>query len=107
MGADLRPSEVRRTGIAGVGPGDLARAQQEGARIRLIVRGVRRGRRVEVSVAPERVPVGDLLVSPGADGVLVLETDLMAEIGIWEGAGGIDQTAYALLSDLVALCDAR
>jgi homoserine dehydrogenase len=46
---------------------------------------------------------GDLLVSSGSDGVLVLETDLMGEIGIWEGAGGVDQTAYALLSDLVTI----
>jgi homoserine dehydrogenase len=33
--------------------------------------------------------------------VLVLDTDLMGEIGLWEGAGGVDQTAYALLSDLL------
>ena len=54
-------------------------------------------------MAPERIPIGDLLVTPGADGILVLETDLMREIGIWEGPGGVDQTAYAILSDLVAV----
>jgi homoserine dehydrogenase len=67
------------------------------------VRARRRGARVQVSVAPEAVPVGDLLVSPGCDGVLVLETDLMREVAVWEGSGGVDQTAYALLSDLVAI----
>jgi len=107
MGADLKPAGVRRTGIAGVSMADVKRARRSGERIRLIVRGRRRGGRVEVSVAPERLPVGDLLVSPGADGILVLETDLMAEIGIWEGAGGVDQTAYALLSDLVAVVESR
>jgi len=103
MGADLRPRQVRRRGIASVTAAQLRRARRSGARIRLVVRGTRRGRRVVVSVAPERVPLGDLLASSGADGVLVLETDLMGEVGIWEGAGGVDQTAYALLSDLVAL----
>lgn len=107
MGADLRPSDVRRTGIGDVSAADVKRALRDRQRIRLIVRGTRKGGRVRVSVAPERVPLGDLLVSPGADGVLVLDTDLMAEVGIWEGAGGVDQTAYALLSDLVAVADAR
>jgi homoserine dehydrogenase len=42
-------------------------------------------------------------VARGGDGALVLETDLMGEVGIWQGPGGVGQTAYALLSDLVAL----
>jgi homoserine dehydrogenase len=75
--------------------------------LRLVVRGRRAGRQVRVSVAPERLPADDLLVSRGSDGVLVLETDLMREIGIWEGAGGVDQTAYAILSDLAAIVRAR
>lgn len=103
MGAELRPGDVRRRGIAGVSLAEVKRALRRGERIRLVVRATRSGRRVQVRVAPERVPVGDLLVSPGADGVLVLETDLMGEIGIWEGAGGVDQTAYALLSDLIVI----
>jgi homoserine dehydrogenase len=103
MGADVRPKEVGRRGVGGVTPGAVSRALRRGGRIRLVVRGKRSGRRVLVSVAPEEIPQGDLLVSPGADGVLVIETDLMGEIGIWEGAGGVDQTAYALLSDLVQI----
>ncbi len=107
MGASLRPADVRRRGIGSVTAPQLRRALRSGHRIRLIVRAVRSGRGVRVQVAPEAVPTGDLLVSPGSDGVLVLETDLMGEIGIWEGAGGVDQTAYAVLSDLVAVAEAR
>ncbi len=104
MGADLRPRAVRRRGIAGITMADVRRGRAAGERIRLVVRGRRSGRRgVRVAVAPERIPIGDLLVTPGADGILVLETDLMREIGIWEGPGGVDQTAYAILSDLVAV----
>jgi homoserine dehydrogenase len=106
MGADLRPRQVRRRGIAGVRPAEVRGALRRGERLRLVVRGRRAGRRVRVSVAPERLPADDLLVSRGSDGALVLETDLMREVGIWEGAGGVDQTAYALLSDLVAIARA-
>jgi len=106
MGASLRPDQVARTGITGITIRDVRGALAEGRRIRLLVRANREGRRVVVSVAPERLPIGDLLVSPGCDGALVLTTDLMREVGIWEGAGGIDQTAYALLSDLVAVARA-
>jgi homoserine dehydrogenase len=101
MAADLRPADVERRGVGSVTPGAVRSAARRGRRIRLTVRGRRVGGRVRVSVAPEAIPQGDLLVSLGADGVLVLETDLMGEIGLWEGAGGVDQTAYALLSDLV------
>jgi homoserine dehydrogenase len=103
MGASVRPKDVRRRGIAGVTAARLRRARRSGARLRLVVRAARRRGRVRITVAPENVPVDDLLVSRGSDGVLVLETDLMREIGIWEGAGGVDQTAYAILADLAAV----
>lgn len=106
MGAALTPGRVRRRGLTGIGAADVRRAARRGRRIRLVVRGTRRGRGVSVRVAPEAIPVGDLLAAPGADGVVVLRTDLMGEIGIWEGAGGIDQTAYAILSDLLAVARA-
>ncbi len=107
MGASLRPSRVRRRGIGSITRARVEEAVRSGRRIRLVVRGARERRSVRVTVAPEGLPAGDLLAAPGADGVLVLETDLMGEIGIWEGAGGVDQTAYALLADLVQVARAR
>lgn len=107
MGADVRPGQVERRGITAVTPEDVRGARDGGRRLRLIARGTRRGGRVQVRVAPEAVPADDVLVSAGADGVVVLETDLMRDVGLWEGAGGVDQTAYALLSDLVAVARAR
>ena len=105
LGASVRPDQVARRGIGGLGAADLAAARAGGKVLRLIVRGVRDGRRVRVSVAPEALAQDDLLVSRGADGVLVLETDLMGEIGLWEGRGGVDQTAYAVHADLVAVLE--
>jgi len=101
MGASVRPSQVRRRGISGVSTRDARRALREGTRVRLVVRGVRQGRRVRVSVGPERIPLGDPLSGSGPDAALVLETDLMGEIGVFERGATVDQTAYALLSDLI------
>lgn len=107
MGAALRPAQVRRRGISGLTPLDARHAARSGARLRLVVRGSRRGRRVRVSVAPERIPFGDPLSGSGPDAVLVLETDLMGEIGVFERGAAVDQTAYALLSDLLEVARAR
>lgn len=101
MGASVRPSQVRRRGIAGLTSLDVRRAARAGARVRLVVRGARQKGRVRVRVAPERVPFGDPLSGSGPDAALVLETDLMGEIGVFEHGATVDQTAYALLSDLL------
>jgi homoserine dehydrogenase len=101
LGASVRPSQVRRRGITGVSGGDARRAIRAGTRLRLVVRGERRRGRVRVSVAPERIPFGDPLCGSGPDAALVLETDLMGEIGVFERGATVDQTAYALLSDLI------
>jgi homoserine dehydrogenase len=103
MGASVRPSQVRRRGITGLTGLDARRAVRAGTRLRLVVRGVRQERRVRVSVGPERVPFGDPLSGSGPDAALVLETDLMGEIGVFERGATVDQTAYALLSDLLEI----
>jgi homoserine dehydrogenase len=103
MGASTRPSEVRRQGIVGLEPKDARRALRSGCRLRLVVRGTREGRRVRVGVRPEAVPLSDPLATSGPDAVLLLETDLMGEIGVIERGMSLDQTAYALLSDLLEI----
>jgi homoserine dehydrogenase len=103
MGASVRPSRVRRHGIAGLTGLDARRALRAGTRLRLVVRGERKGGRVRVRVGPERVPFGDPLSGAGPDAALVLETDLMGEIGVFERGATVDQTAYALLSDLLEI----
>jgi homoserine dehydrogenase len=107
MGASVRPSQVRRRGMTGVTGLDARRAARAGTRLRLVVRGVRQGRRVRVSVGPEPVPLGDPLSGSGPDAALVLETDLMGEIGVFERGATVDQTAYALLSDLLEIVRLR
>jgi homoserine dehydrogenase len=104
MGADLRPRDVRRRGIAGIGLAEVRRAVRAGRRVRLVAEGRRVGRQVHVSVAPRQIPLGDPLAASGPDAVLLLQTDLMGEIGVLERGATVDQTAYALLSDLLSVC---
>jgi homoserine dehydrogenase len=101
LGAAVTPDRVRRRGIGGITPLDVRQALGEGARLRLVVRGRRVGRRVRVTVGPERIRFGDPLSGSGPDAALVLETDVMGEIGVFERGATVDQTAYALLSDLI------
>jgi homoserine dehydrogenase len=103
MGANLRPADVERASVRDLSAEAVEAAAREGKRWRLVARAERTGGRVTARVAPEELPLGDLLVSSGSDGVLVLDTDLMGEVGLWEGAGGVDQTAYAVLSDLLEI----
>jgi homoserine dehydrogenase len=107
MGGAVRPTRVRRRGIAGLTTLDARRAARAGTRLRLVVRGTRKKGRVRVTVGPERIPFGDPLSGSGPDAALVLETDLMGEIGVLERGATVDQTAYALLSDLLRIADSR
>lgn len=106
LDADVEPADVVR---AGIGPGverEAREARARGERLRLVARARREAGRVRISVGPEAVPAGDPLALDDVDGVLVLETDLMREVAIVEGRGGVDQTAYALLSDLMRIIEA-
>jgi homoserine dehydrogenase len=107
MGGAVHPTHVRRRGIAGLTTLDARRAVRADTRLRLVVRGLRQKGRVRVTVGPERVPFGDPLSGSGPDAALVLETDLMGEIGVFERGATVDQTAYALLSDLLRIVEGR
>jgi homoserine dehydrogenase len=107
MGGRVTPSEVQRRGIRGLSAATVRQAARDGARIRLVVRGARVGGRVRVRVGPERLPAADPLAGSGSDSALVLETDLMGEIALVERGGTVDQTAYAILSDLLAVAGLR
>jgi homoserine dehydrogenase len=72
--------------------------------VRLVARGKRTAGGVEIRVAPENVPLASALGSVrGTSNALVIETDLMGEIAIVETDPGVEQTAYALLSDMISI----
>jgi len=100
--ADLRPSDVDRQGIRGIAIETIERATRNSQALRLISRGTKSDNGVNLTVALEAVPKESALGSVrGTSNVLVLETDLMGEIALFEYDPGVKQTAYALLSDLI------
>jgi homoserine dehydrogenase len=102
MDADLTPHEVDRTGI---GPGsgrEAIEAVAGGQRLRLVATAERRGAAVVARVRPVALPASDLLAGlRGQANALVLDTDLLGRVAITQLDGGLTQTAYALVSDLV------
>jgi homoserine dehydrogenase len=101
LDARVTPHDVDRTGLV---PGTAAAAREakaRGGRLRLVA-SARRGGRPHVQLV--ELPREDLLASlRGMANALVLETDTLGEIAICQRDGGLTQTAYALLSDLVTI----
>ncbi|HXG93615.1 MAG TPA: homoserine dehydrogenase [Blastocatellia bacterium] len=104
MNADLRPKDVHPTGIRNITIDDLKEAAREGFAIRLVARAETTSAGLAIKVAPERAPMASAIASVrGTSNVLVLETDLMGELAIFENDPGVEQTAYALLSDMIRI----
>ena len=104
MKAEATPRDIDRTGIGALTPGMLQDAKRQGQRLRLVATGGRRDGKAFGRVAPELLPEGHALARlRGMQNGLVLQTDLLGEICMLQLEGGLTQTAYALLSDLVAV----
>ena len=101
LDGEITPHDVERTGI---GPDTAAWARAaaaRGCRVRLVA-SARRGSRP--SVRPVELPGDDLLAGlRGMANALILETDTLGRVAISQLDGGLTQTAYALLSDLVTI----
>lgn len=101
MGGSITPHDVTRTGIRDMSLRDVADAVARGRRVRLVASAARRGHALDVRVEPELIDAGDPLASLGKlENALFLRTDLLGEVGIVQRTSSLQQTAYALLSDL-------
>ena len=101
MGGGITPHEVTRTGIRDMTPRDVADAVSRGRRVRLVASALRRGHTIDVRVEPELLDPGDPLAALGKfENALFLRTDLLGEVGIVQRTSTLQQTAYALLSDI-------
>jgi homoserine dehydrogenase len=104
MGGRLTPQTVDRTGIGHLAGADVRGAVSRGRRIKLVSRVERRGDEVVARVAPEELPEHDLLATlRDQQNALVFETDLLGDFSVVQLGGGLTQTAYALVADLVEL----
>jgi homoserine dehydrogenase len=104
MRARTTPQAVEREGI-GQGTARLAMAAKaRGMRVRLVASARRTTSGVTTTVRPIELPETDPLGGlRGLANALILHTDLLGELAITQLSGGLTQTAYAVLTDLVAL----
>lgn len=104
MNAEAHPHDVERVGIRDVTAETVMAAAASGAAVRLVSRGRLTGGGVKLTVSPETLPLASTLGAVrGTSNALVIHTDLMGELAVVETDPGVDQTAYALLSDLLAV----
>jgi homoserine dehydrogenase len=104
MGAGTTPQHVSRSGIGHLSGADVRAAAARGHKLKLVARGRRTDAGVSVQVSVEELPANHLFATlDGQQNALVIETDLLGEFAIVQLGGGLTQTAYALVTDLVAV----
>lgn len=109
LGADLTLADVEREGISALSPGDLAAARRAG-RCWKLVGWARRNPdgTVSAGVAPAELPLDHGLAGvSGAGNAVSFTTDLLGPVTVSGPGAGRVETAYALLSDIIAMHGAR
>lgn len=108
MGAELRPADVERTGIAGVTIEQVQAAVREGRRIKLLCEAWREGETVRARVAPLALLLDDPLAHVHrTSSAVTFETDTLPSLTIIEGDSSPATTAFGLLADVVNIARGR
>ncbi len=104
LDARTTPAAVAREGI-GLASGARARAARaEGRRLKLVASGRRQGTKIETGVRLEALTPDDPLANlDGQANALELDTWPAGRIVVTQRDGGLEKTAYALVSDLATL----
>jgi homoserine dehydrogenase len=104
MRARTTPQAVEREGIGQATARLAMAAKARGKRVRLVASAHRTLGGVAAAVRPIELPETDMLAGlRGLANALILQTDLLGEIAVAQLSGGLTQTAYALLTDLVGV----
>lgn len=109
LGAELTLADVSRVGISGLTRAELNRAKNEGRRWKLIGSARRNpDGTVSAEVAPAALPLSHGLAGVSdANNAVSFNTDLLGAVTVSGPGAGRIETAYALLSDIVAMHEAR
>ncbi|KRD72635.1 homoserine dehydrogenase [Ensifer sp. Root278] len=105
LGAALKPSDVSCRGISSLTAADIQAAAKDGCRWKLIGSAARRkDGEIEASVAPRRLDLDHPLCAVnGATNAVSFTTDLLGAVTVTGPGAGRVETAYALLSDIIAI----
>jgi len=104
MGGKVRPADIERDSISDDIGRRVRAAVRRDRRLRMVSRAYRKGGGVIGKIELQELEIFDPLAAVrGLSNILILNTDTMQELAIIENNPSVDQTAYALFSDLVAL----
>ncbi|HEX7973512.1 MAG TPA: homoserine dehydrogenase [Anaerolineales bacterium] len=102
MDIPLKPQQVKRQGIRGITPQDIAQAKAEGKRWKLVCQAQRKGDTVQARVAPELVSAGSPMYGvEGTTSIVQFETDVLGLLSVIESDPGPRTTAYGLFADFL------
>jgi homoserine dehydrogenase len=104
MGGRVKPKDIERSSINEETGRSVRAAIRRDRRLRLVARAYRQGGRVVGKVELQELEIFDPLAAiRGLSNILILNTDTMRELAIVENHPSVDQTAFALFSDLISL----
>lgn len=102
MHANLRPTDVDRTGIGALTVAEVQAARQSGQAIKLICEAINNDGVVQASVKPIALSLSDPMAQiTGTGNIIRLETDMITRLTVGEGEAGPMTTAYGLLVDII------
>jgi homoserine dehydrogenase len=107
LNAHITPSLVQRTGIRDLTQTEIIDAARTGTPIRLVSSAHLVNGSPVAMVRPERLPASDPLYAARDSGMVLLETEAMGRITLIEHDTDAVQTAYGVLSDLIAIQRAK
>ena len=104
LDADITPLSVAREGVSAETGARAIAAMKQGRRLKVVVSGHGRGADARVRVALEELPADDpLAILDGQSNALEIDTWPMGRLVITQRDGGLEKTAYALVTDLVTV----
>jgi homoserine dehydrogenase len=103
MDADIRPTDVDRTGIRGITVEMIKAAQLARRKWRLLCIAEWMDGQLKARVAPEEVPANDPLFRLyGTTSAIQIKTDTLNQLTLLETAPTPAQTAFGVLADLIS-----
>lgn len=102
MGIPVKPDQVDRIGVGGIGKEEILMAEQTCKRWKLVCSAKREGERVVAKVAPELVGAESPLYQvDGTTSLIQFETDVLGVLTLRESDPGPHTTAYGMLADFL------
>lgn len=107
LGASLKPADVACRGISGLSSADISQALRDGFRWKLVGSATRAADgSLKAEVAPRRLAFSHPLAAvSGPVNAASFKTDLLGDVTVTGPGAGRVETAYALLSDIIAIHD--